>query len=70
MWMSPDQDRTCRWNQPCPGSAASTIQSDTIAIGTNAMRKNMTASLGHPHFVQPPSSCDSAMTSPAPAISP
>jgi len=36
----------------------------------NAQRKTLIEIRGHPHFVQPPSSCDSAITRPAAAITP
>ena len=43
---------------------------DATAIGMNAIRKKEIANRGNPHFVQPPSSWESAITSPAPAINP
>ena len=68
--MSRDQDITWLWNQPLPGSPARMIQSDTIATGMNAVMKTASESRGQPHFVQPPSNWDSAISKPAPATRP
>src|SRR5205823_2647455 len=55
---------------PAVGWPARTTQRQAIAIGTKAIRKTEAETRGQPHFVHPPSSCESAMTSPAPATSP
>ena len=69
-WMSLDHASTCRCIQALCGSPATITHRHTIATGTKAKRKTGAESRGIPHFVQPPSSWDSAITSPAPASRP
>ena len=70
MPMLPDQLWTWCESQVDVGWPARTTQRQAIAIGTNANRRTGAEIRGQPHFVHPPSSCESAMTSPAPATSP
>ena len=52
------------------GCPASSTQPAATSTGTKPTRKTPAESRGHPHFVQPPKSCDSAIVRPAPATSP
>ena len=54
---------------PSPGSPAASTQPPRIRAGRKASRKTFPDTLGQPHFVQPPSSWESAIVKPAAAMS-
>ena len=66
----PDQAVICRWNQFASGWPASKTQPAATSAGRKPIRKTPIEIRGTPHFVQPPTSCDSAIVSPAPARMP
>ncbi len=65
--MSFDQFTT--WPRPSPecGWWKRRIQPTAMSVGTNAIRKTVGENVGLPRFVQPPRTCDRAITSPAAA---
>ena len=56
---------TCWPNQESPGSPAARTQPPRIRAGRKPSRKTLPETLGQPHFVQPPSSWESAIVKPA-----
>src|SRR5438552_19140457 len=66
-WLQLTRRPSC---QPLPGCVASRIQPVQTSTGRNPSRKTPTDSRGQPHYVQPPTICESASTNPAPATIP
>ena len=56
--------------QPPVGWVARRTQAAAISVGSHAKRRTAVETRGTPHFVQPPSSCESPSANPAPARSP
>ena len=52
------------------GWRASRIQPPATSTGRKPIKKTPSENRGHPHFVQPPRICESAIVSPAAAITP
>ena len=68
-WMPRSRDQFDVFIQSA-GWRASRIQPPAASTGRKPSRKTPSEKRGHPHFVQPPRSCDSAIVSPAAAITP